>query len=190
MTQLFCRCPSHTIRCCEGPVRNVRGYVFIDDELAFDSKAHLFSSAWTRAVSPFRRHVCSPAMFCPLTIAEPPLPPMGLPGQLLSSFFSYSRNAADASASTCGVDARHDAHARTPTARSPSSSLSLCTHVSGGMAPGLPPLAAVETAQFQAPDLLSPTHTVYVNNMNEKIKEKEMKKSLNALFSEHGKVCG
>ena len=42
---------------------------------------------------------------------------------------------------------------------------------------------------FNLPALLPPNNTVYINNINEKVKEKELKKALTAVFSEHGKVC-
>ena len=64
---------------------------------------------------------------------------------------------------------------------------------SGIGAPEEPAQAAAESApaaadDFVAPELLPPNNTVYVNNINEKIKEKELRKALTAVFAEHGKV--
>ena len=36
--------------------------------------------------------------------------------------------------------------------------------------------------------LLEPNQTVYINNINEKIKEKDLKKAVSSIFAEHGKV--
>ncbi|CAK8692709.1 unnamed protein product [Clavelina lepadiformis] len=35
---------------------------------------------------------------------------------------------------------------------------------------------------------IRPNHTVYVNNLNEKIKKEELKKSLYAIFSQFGQI--
>ena len=62
-----------------------------------------------------------------------------------------------------------------------------------GMAPPQPlptdaPQQSHEDAAFVAPELLAPNNTVYVNNINEKVKLPDLKRELTAVFSEHGKV--
>jgi RNA recognition motif-containing protein len=39
-------------------------------------------------------------------------------------------------------------------------------------------------------DLHEPNETIYIKNLNEKIKEPELRKSLMAIFEQFGKVCG
>ena len=56
----------------------------------------------------------------------------------------------------------------------------------GAIPPGMIPSAA--TGVSAPAPILPPNHTIYINNLNEKIKTDELKKSLYAVFVQFGQI--